>query len=122
MSKTTDAFTLPGGSPPEIRLFSPFQIGVATFLGNVFAGGALLAINYWRLDKSGPAWVTIVSSAILAIGTLFAVVVTNILVWIMAIHGVLREVRNSHGTGTSGFFMGQTAAMSLCATCPRANA
>lgn len=40
---------------PGLALFSPVQVGAATFLGNAMAGGALLAINYVRLSKKKQA-------------------------------------------------------------------
>ncbi len=46
---------------PGLALFSPFQVGAATFLGNAMAGGALLAINYARLNKKKQAMIAFFS-------------------------------------------------------------
>ena len=42
-----------GESPPEatVKLFSAFSVGLATFLGSLFAGSILMGINYRRLGK-----------------------------------------------------------------------
>lgn len=56
-----------------LALFSPFQIGAATFLGNAMAGGTLLAINYARLKKKKQAMIAfffcvVVAAVMLGLG------------------------------------------------------
>lgn len=61
MSNSSSA-TTPAGAASSAALFSPKQVGIATFLGNAMTGGLLLAINYWRMNKGKEAWVTWITS------------------------------------------------------------
>ncbi len=42
--------------PPEYRLYTPQQVGLATFLGTPLAGAYVMARNYWSLGRSGSGW------------------------------------------------------------------
>lgn len=47
---------------PDARLFSPGQVAWATFMGNAITGGFLLALNYWKMQQSKKAVITILSA------------------------------------------------------------
>ena len=51
-----------GDWPPEVKvkLFSAFSVGLATFLGSMFAGSILMGINYRRLGRPGEGLAMIV--------------------------------------------------------------
>ena len=45
-------------APPGYTLFRPWQVVGATFLGTLFAGFTLIAVNYHRLGRSRDVWAT----------------------------------------------------------------
>ena len=57
---------------PTYRLYSPGQVGLATFFGSPLAGGILLARNFYRLGERGRAWLPLVVAFLGTLG-LFAI-------------------------------------------------
>lgn len=49
----------------NVKLFSAFSVGLATFLGSMFAGSILMGLNYRRLGRSGEA-IAIILAGLLA--------------------------------------------------------
>jgi hypothetical protein len=59
-------------------MYSPGQVGLATFLGGPLGGGWLLALNFKRLGRPAQAWITIAAVvAALALLVAFAVTASN---------------------------------------------
>lgn len=54
----------PAQPAPGRRLFSPIDVGIATFLGSVVAGSVILAVNYRRLGRGRRALLAILVGAI----------------------------------------------------------
>ncbi len=58
--------------PPSYRLFDGNAVGIATFLGTVFAGSIVIALNEFKLQRSGRGIM------VLGVGFVFTVVYTTI--------------------------------------------
>jgi hypothetical protein len=56
----------PGGAEtqaqPPYKLFASWHVTLATFLGSLTAGGIVMAINFWRLNRTGAAIQAVVIS------------------------------------------------------------
>ncbi len=62
---TEDAPSSESPSPVEVRLFSAFSVGLATFLGSLFAGSILMGMNYGRIGRKREA-IAVVLGGLLA--------------------------------------------------------
>lgn len=53
---------------PEYKLYSIEGVMLATFLGSIFAGGLLLAINAFRMGRSAQGWTLAAGSLVIVVG------------------------------------------------------
>lgn len=65
----------------NVKLFSAFSVGLATFLGSMFAGSILMGINYRRLGRPGEA-IAIILGGLLATAAFLSCVVFFLPEWI----------------------------------------
>jgi hypothetical protein len=61
---------------PTHRLFSPMNVGAATFLGTAFAGSILLALNFRRLGRKRAALLSLLAGAAATIVIVVLAVIT----------------------------------------------
>ncbi|HEY4330552.1 MAG TPA: sulfite exporter TauE/SafE family protein [Phycisphaerae bacterium] len=61
MEPEKETLTAAPTAPPKYRIYSPKAVAIATFLGSTVAGGAIMAINYWRWGQKRRAWVALLS-------------------------------------------------------------
>lgn len=52
--------------PPSYRLFSGHAVGIATFLGSMFAGAIVVAINEFKLDRAGRGVLVLVAGFVVS--------------------------------------------------------
>jgi hypothetical protein len=72
---------------PPYRLHSPGQVALITFLLGPVGGLLLLAVNYYRLGKSGAVWATVVFALFLS-GAMLAVAIASTTGAPMALFGL----------------------------------
>jgi hypothetical protein len=68
----------PARQPPSCRLYSPWSVGLAVFLGTLASGAMVLAVNYWRLRRRLAAAMALVVGTLATAGLgALAVVATS---------------------------------------------
>jgi len=61
---TTRDVPQPSGDPSSVELFTPKQVGFASFIGSAAAGAALAAVNEWKLGRQQRAIWTLLGGVV----------------------------------------------------------